>query len=377
MKRRISIALMAALLSGCIATSRDGFTALERSSASPSGFPLVRYAPGDAAGIAAIHAGMAPRPARHPMTMLALSGGGANGAYGAGVLLGWTETGKRPEFSVVTGVSTGALIAPFAFLGPAWDDELKSAFTDGRASRLLTTRGLRTLSKGSVYSGRPLRRLAESYVSEPMMAAIAAEHERGRELLIATADLDSQRTVLWDMGAIAGHGGPAARDLFIQVLVASASIPGVFPPAMIQADAGGRTIREMHADGSMINAFYVLPEDALLTLDGAPGRGGSIHILVNGKVDEEFAITRRSLLSVLGRSYDTLTKASWRASLSQVAVFGKRNDIETRVALIPPAAPASALDFSTRSMTALFELGRSRALKGEAWSDLRQRLLNP
>jgi hypothetical protein len=142
-----------------------------------------------------------------PLSYLALSGGGADGAYGAGVLNGWTAAGTRPQFSVVSGVSTGALIAPFAFLGPAYDATLRDVYTSGVAENLLNTPSIvRGLFGSGLFGNTHLRELVARYVGQDMLAAIAAEHAKGRSLLVVTTNLDTQRTVIWDMGRIAAIG---------------------------------------------------------------------------------------------------------------------------------------------------------------------------
>jgi hypothetical protein len=187
--------------------------------------------------------------------ILALSGGGAGGAYGAGVLTGLTLAGSRPRFEVVTGVSTGALIAPFAFLGPEWDEKLREAYGGGATGNLLQSRGVAALWDVGVFDGKPLRELVERFVTDELVAAVAKESASGRLLIVATTNLDREETVIWDMGAIAMQGGPAARDLFRNVLVASASVPGVFPPVMIQVEKDGQIYQEMHVDGGASTPF--------------------------------------------------------------------------------------------------------------------------
>ncbi|CAN5269262.1 patatin family protein [soil metagenome] len=302
--------------------------------------------------------------------MLALSGGGANGAFGAGVLYGWTQSGRRPDFSIVTGVSTGALIAPFAFLGPHWDAELKKGFTDGEAAHLLPFPFVRPLFRDSIYTGKRLRALVDNFVTPTMMAAVAKEQARGRKLLIATTDLDSQQLVVWDMGAIAARGGSAARELFATVLAASAAIPGVFTQVMIAAQMGNHVARELHVNGSTIGAFFALPDTALIVPTARGASGGSIYVLVNGKADDEFAVTKRSLMSLLSRSFDTASKATQRTSLATVAAFGQQNHVATFVAAVPPDEKSSSLDFRQPAMQSLFELGRARMVAGSAWVDL-------
>ncbi|MDF0488666.1 patatin-like phospholipase family protein [Sphingomonas sp. H39-1-10] len=368
-------ALLAASLltmSGCVTIPREPFTQADHAIAYPVGFPHVRYEINDPA----VRAMFRPDAAGTPPTMLALSGGGANGAFGAGVLYGWTQAGTRPEFSVVTGVSTGALIAPFAFLGPKWDAELRKGFTDGEASHLLPFPFVHPLFRDSIYTGKRLRALVDSFITPALMAAVAREQARGRRLLVATTDLDSQDLVVWDMGAIAARGGPAARDLFATVLTASAAIPGVFPPVMIDAQMGSHRAHELHVDGSTIGAFFALPDTALILPPGQTS-GGSIYVLVNGKADDEFAVTKRSLLSLLSRSFDTASKATQRTSLATVAAFGQQNHVATFVAAVPPDETSSSLDFRQPAMQALFELGRARMMAGTAWADLPASLKSP
>ncbi len=160
--------------------------------------------------------------AQQPFSILALSGGGADGAFGAGALVGLAHSGTRPQFSVVTGVSAGALIAPYAFLGTDWDDQLADAYTSGRAEHLLQPRGLGVLFGSSAYSGTPLEQLVDDHLSDARIKAVAREAASGRLLLVATTNVDTGETVVWDLGSIAMNGGAHAKALFRDVLVASA-----------------------------------------------------------------------------------------------------------------------------------------------------------
>jgi hypothetical protein len=189
---------------------------------------------------------------QEPLNILALSGGGAAGAFGAGAVAGLTRSGSRPEFRVVTGVSVGALIAPYAFLGPTWDKRLLDAFTSDAGEHLLQPRGLGVLLGSSLYSGAPLKHLVDAYVSNTMIEAVAREADRGRLLLVVTTDVATGEPVVWDMGAIAKYGGPAARTLFCNVLVASASVPGMFPPVIIRVQEDGMPRDEVHVDVAVL-----------------------------------------------------------------------------------------------------------------------------
>ncbi len=304
-------------------------------------------------------------------SVLALSGGGANGAYGAGVIVGWTQHGDRPTFSVVTGVSTGALAAPFAFLGPDWDDELQAAYTNGGATGLLSPRTLSAFRSPALFSSRVLRQLVEDNVTAELLAAIAVEHRKGRRLLVATTNLDTEETVIWDMGVLASQG-EAALPLFRDVLVASASIPGVFPPVLIAGLNGdGEVVMDMHVDGGVNTPFLAIPEDLLLWTGPTPHRsGGGLYIIVNGQVGRNVGVTPGRLSGILTRTYDSMSKASLRTTLAVTAAFAGRNGLPMSMSAIPDNVNASSLKFDAATMQALFELGRTRGTSGDAWSSV-------
>lgn len=308
--------------------------------------------------------------AGQPANVLALSGGGANGAFGAGVLVGWSESGRRPAFKIVTGVSTGALAAPFAFLGAGWDPQLAAAYADGGAKDILAWRQLATFASPSLYSSSALRKLIDRAVTPDMLAAVAAEHAKGRRLLVATTNLDSEETVIWDMGLIATQGGPQGLKLFKDVLAASASIPGVFPPVLIAGRAkDGRIVQEMHVDGGVNTPFLAVPESLLLwTRPADAAGGGDIRVLVNGQLGRREAVTPGKLSAILKRSYNSGSKASTRAHLTANAAFAQRNGLAFEVAAVPADAEANSLDFSDASMRRLFELGRLLGRTGKAWA---------
>ncbi len=194
-----------------------------------------------------------------PLNILALSGGGAAGAFGAGAVAGLTRSATLPDFAVVTGVSAGALLAPYAFLGPTWDARLRDAFTGGSGDHLLQSRGLGAVFGSSLYRGAPLKHLVDSYLSDAMIRAVAREADTGRLLLVATTDVATGEPVVWDLGSIARNGGPSARTLFRDVLVASASVPGVFPPVIIRVQEDGAPHDEAHVDGAATMPFFVPP----------------------------------------------------------------------------------------------------------------------
>ncbi|MGA3159498.1 MAG: patatin-like phospholipase family protein, partial [Steroidobacteraceae bacterium] len=216
------------------------------------------------------------------LNVLALSGGGAGGAFGAGALVGWSRRGTRPDFQIVTGVSAGALIAPLAFLGQDWDPQLAEAFSGSQTEHLMHRRLLGGLLGASVYDGKPLAKLVDHYVTDELLRAVAQRSREGRLLLVATTNLDSEEPVIWNLGLIAEQGGPVARRLFRDVLIASSSVPGIFPPVMISVQQGGRSFQEMHVDGSAINSLFFIPDVAAILPNPIESlHGGHLYVLVN------------------------------------------------------------------------------------------------
>lgn len=354
------------------ATPRAPFTADELSLAHPVGFPptvlvdaaAVGFAPGFQPQMEGLRDG--------GLDILALSGGGAQGAYGAGVLVGWTASGERPEFQIVSGVSTGALQAPFAFLGPTFDDRLRRAFSeDQTAAHLLRWRGPAMLWRPGVFSGAPLRTLVDRYVDDRLVEAVAAADAGGRRLLIATTALDSQRTTVWNMGAIARRGGPEATHLFRQVCLASASIPGALPPVQIEVEAGGRRFTEMHVDGSVTSPFFTVPENLLLWTGptGQQSKGG-LYVVLNAQVRPEFRVTPDRPVAVGKDSLIALNNAFARTALAATEAFCKRNGMRFQVATLPPSAVTGGiLDFRLATMRKLYAEGEADGRSGKAWTD--------
>ncbi|MGE3334916.1 MAG: patatin-like phospholipase family protein [Rhodospirillaceae bacterium] len=373
--RQIAATLFTLGLAGaCAAPARVAYTAAEQRGAVPPGFDHVRLSISDRAEAEKlVEYFRAERAARgRPLEILSLSGGGANGAFGAGVLYGWSQHGDRPSFDIVTGISTGALAAPFAFLGPAYDEALKAGYTSGQSADLLDFLGLLAFFRPSLFSGHPLERLVEGLIDDKVVAAVAKEHQGGRRLLVGTTNLDTQTLTLWDMGAIAGAGGPRATELFRKVLIASASVPGVFPPVMVEVEASGRRFSEMHVDGSAISSFFAVPDPLLLWTDqNAASLKARLYVLINGALDEEFAVTPNKTLSILERSFDVASKTNTRTELAAVAAFAERNGLALRVSHVPPGLNPSPLDFNQQRMTALFEQGRAAGAAGSAWGDMK------
>jgi hypothetical protein len=306
-----------------------------------------------------------------PLEILVLSGGGAGGSFGAGVLTGWTRLGTRPMFHVVTGVSTGALIAPLAFLGPSWDGQLTAAFSGADTGALLQSNWLGAVFGASAYAGEPLHRLVDRFVTDDLILAVAAEAAKGRILLVATTDLDREKLVIWDMGAIAAHGGKEARMLFRDVLIASASVPGVFPPVMIRVQSGAKVFDEMHVDGGTRSSMVAVPDGAAVSdADFAALRGANMYVLTNSKLGAVEETTPVNTVSILSRSVAAVLKKEARSNIQAVFAFSRRLDMKLRVSAIPNGFPhEKALDFDPSTMRILFDYGFQCATAQRVWGD--------
>jgi hypothetical protein len=298
---------------------------------------------------------------------LAISGGGSDGAFGGGVLTGWTQSGKRPEFAVVTGASIGALIAPLAFLGPSYDEELRKNFTTITAAEVFEDRTTRE----SLFDYWPLKRLIEQRATPKLLSEIAAEHRRGRRLLVATTNLDAGRRVVWNMGVIAERGDDKALKLFRDVLLASCSIPGFFPSVAIEVEADGKKFQELHGDGTLTAPFFVVPESMFAASGTSRPPLGQLYVLVNAKLSPDFRMTERNLAGILGRSIDVALTSALRAEIMLMYAGAQRNGIGLHVAHVDPAFNHPARGpFDGKYMQALFEFGVEHGKKGTAFEDV-------
>jgi predicted acylesterase/phospholipase RssA len=306
------------------------------------------------------------------LSILALSGGGAAGAFGAGAVAGLTRSGARPDFRVVTGVSVGALIAPYAFLGSTWDGRLLDAFTSDAGRHLLQPRGLGAIFGSSLYSGGPLKHLIDAYVSDTMIEAVAREADRGRLLLVATTNVATGEPVVWDMGAIAKYGGPTARTLFRDVLVASASVAGIFPPVVIRVQEDGTPRDEVHVDGGTTVPFIV-PAAFVEPF----GTGGvphpSVYIIVDGPLTEMTESRRLTAHAILARSIRSGLNQLMLTTLRLTAATAQRQGATLHFAAVPTTYPhVEFFDFSARTTRPLLRYAYGCAQAGRLWTELRR-----
>lgn len=370
MRARILLSLLSASLAlqGCATISREPFTEAQQVEATIPGIPGARFwadAPDAARRMSPAFAGAAGE-----RTMLALSGGSDNGAYGAGLLNGWSQSGTRPEFTIVTGVSTGALIAPLAFLGPDQNATLERIFTTVSGKDIYRGRfALAIPVSPSAATTRPLARLIASTITDGLIDRIAQEHGRGRRLFVGTANLDAQRMVIWNMGAIAASDAPGRYMLFRQVLLASSAIPAVFTPVMIQAEFGGRVISEMHVDGGTTAQILTLPDDAITGDRPAAGpRPLHIYMIVNNKLNGEFRMVNPRTIPIASRSISLNLRSSMVSTVGLSYLYAKARGIDFNISFIERDYPGEDRKlFDTAYMRGLYSHGVKLGQSGNFW----------
>lgn len=301
-------------------------------------------------------------------SVLALSGGGSDGAFGAGFLCGWTQTGKRPSFDMVTGISTGALIAPLVFLGPEYDRQLKKAYTTITANDIFS---FFALSRESFVDTWPLQKKISQTIDQQVLDLIAEEHNKGRRLYIGTTNLDSQSLIVWDMGKIAASGNKDALKLFRKIMLASASIPGLFAPVYFEVEIEGVKYDEMHVDGGVImSVFGYGPLFEVKTGGGkrSPEKN-KLYIIYNGQAAAKGQQVKRNLPSIIPRALLTLTKSHAWGDLYRLYTIAEKNGIDFNYICIPDNyTPATDTYFDNKEMNKVFDLGFEMGRGNCKWS---------
>jgi len=313
-----------------------------------------------------------PTDALPPANLLAISGGGDAGAFAAGLLGGWTVHGTRPEFKVVTGVSAGGLIAPFAFMGSRYDDVIRTVSTTVGPGDVFHRNWLTGLAGDGMADSKPLSRIIAKYVTPEFLDAVAAEYARGRVLQIGTTDLDAGRPVTWNMGAIAASKEPGALELFRKIMVASASVPGAVSPVMFDVEVDGRHFQEMHVDGGVISQVFLYPPRSLMELQKVTGtpfqREIRVYVIRNGRLEPEWSEMKRRTLRIGGRAINVLTQSQGVNDLSRIYLTAKQDGADFNLAYIgSDFKHPHEKDFDTDYMKRLFEHSYTLGARGYPW----------
>ncbi|MDD1520770.1 MULTISPECIES: patatin-like phospholipase family protein [Bradyrhizobium] len=368
------------LVAGCAALApRNALPEAAAAHIDPDGFHNIRYW-GDEATLEA--APLEPGPdkasealkgyqAGRPLNFLAISGGAEDGAFGAGLLAGWGDAGRRPTFHLVTGVSSGALIAPFVFLGRERDGQLRDIFTNYGRRDIFAVNVPSLLGGSGLVDSSPLAHLIEKYVDAEFLREVARERSKGRVLLIGTTNLDAQRPVLWDMGRIAASDSPEALDLFRKVLLASATLPGVFAPVRMKVLIGGKEYDELHVDGGVTRQVFI-PQSILRLVSGSQLQklavGARLYVIRNGRIQPQWEPVKDNVLAISQRSLSTLIKNQSIGDLYRIYTITRMNGIEFNLASIPSDFQAQSNEpFNLTYMRALFDRGFDMGRRGYPW----------
>jgi predicted acylesterase/phospholipase RssA len=308
-----------------------------------------------------------------PADMLAISGGGDKGAFGAGLLCGWSASGNRPTFKSVTGVSTGALIAPLAFLGSEYDELLRKIYTSVTLADIAERRTiLAAINNDGMADNRPLSGLISRSIGETLLARIAEEHRKGRILLIGTTNLDARQPVIWNVGKIAASGHPQALELCWSILLASAAIPGAFPPSMVRVEVDGTPYEEMHVDGGASAQVFLFPpsmRSVAHSMGVEMSRPGRVYVIRNSSLSASWSPVDRRTISIAGRAIDSLLHTQGIGDLYRIYVTAQRENFDFNVAEIGPDFQylGKKEDFDTLFMQALFDYGYNLGRQGYPW----------
>ena len=372
MLRRFLTLAFVSLLAGCATLSRLPAPPTSAAIATPASFQAnLRINPEDLRASSVVTAlyDKAIAASDGTIDIMALSGGGAGGAFGVGVLMGMKNAGVRPQFEIVTGVSSGALIAPYAFLGPAWDNAITEIYTAPETSNLVVRRGFGAIFQTSLYRTDGFTRWIDSHVTSQFMDAIAQESRKGRLLLVATTNIDTGASTIRNMGLITEQGGLKARQLFIDVLVASSSIPVVFPPKLIDVESGGQRYQDMHVDGGVAIPFFVVPANVALGDETIRQlQGANLYVILNSQVGIERATRVLKTTSIIPRSFQIDHVHRSRQNIALTANFATKHNMAFRLTWIPTAYRfQGSLVMDQPTMQSLFDAGVSLASSGRAW----------
>jgi predicted acylesterase/phospholipase RssA len=364
-------------LSGCVAvTTRDNYSVEELYSTKISGRDDLRFFPSRNPDLQAT-LGWSEAPPPVPdgrFDILALSSGGPDGAFGAGALKGLAQTANRPDYEIVTGISTGAIMAPFVFTGAQNDAILEKFYTSGEMAELVGQPNvLAALSGPALYSDAKIVPFVNRHINAALLRRVAAEHAKGRRLLVGTANLDANQLTIWNMGRIAEIGTQEALELFRSVIRASFSIPGALPPVEIESSSA-KPVRELHGDGGVIAYFYADPKlvPPAYRTPGKAARGKAararIDIILHNQIEAKPEAVQAKTIRLAGVSVSNLTRSGMRLLLDNTLRAAADEGVEVRYSFLPSdRRTVSSLEFDIAYMRDTFEYGYRRAVDGTLW----------
>ncbi|UPW19243.1 patatin-like phospholipase family protein [Agarivorans sp. TSD2052] len=299
---------------------------------------------------------------------LALSGGGINGAFSAGVLNAWTVNGNRPEFDLVTGVSTGAIVSIFAYLGSDYDQTLKNYYTNTSMSSLFELNSVLSMLGGKpALNTKGFEEKVRSYVNTETVAKLANERSKGRLLIIGTTNLDNEKMSMWDIGKIAQVGTQQSVEMIQNIIIASSSVPGAFPAQTIIVDDGKQRYEELHVDGGVSRQVFLAPQWAYHSpyLAGLPQH---VYVIRNGVLKPNYQIIENSLTEIGLRSISTMIRNQGIGDVEHIYHFSQRHKMSFHLAYIDNDFPLISEEaFTKEYMTSLYYYGYQNMLAKQLW----------
>ncbi len=325
----------------------------------------------------ALHSSCGVQPAadteHRPLNVLAISGGGSYGVFDVGFLDGWSASGTRQVFDVVTGISTGALIATFAFLGPQYDDFLRQSYVSATADDVYETRWLLSiLCSDSIARSIPLKRRIDAAITPKILKEIAEAHARGRRLYVGTTNLDTRRFVVWDMGAIASAGTPESLVLYRNIILASASVPGFFPPVLIDVEVDGQKYQELHVDGGTTSAVFIPMTAACFDpKKRCAGPGSHVYVISSGKLYADSDMVKRRFVTVTADAISAMVYSSARNDVFRIFNMALLFGMDFHLIAIPQEFHLNedSLSFDPAEQKKLFELGYEVGKTRKGWRE--------
>jgi hypothetical protein len=300
--------------------------------------------------------------------VLIIGGGVTNSAYGIGLLKGWLDSGSRPEFKIITGYSSGSLLALATFSGKEYEERLGNLFTSISTKDFIKQKGIFSILFGdSVNSSAPFAKKIDEIVDDKLLTKVAEEHRKGRRLYVGTSDLDAQEFVVWDMGALASQGGPDTVKMFRKIILASCSFTTMVPPVFFQVEAGGRRYDEMHADGGVIGGIfhvYQLTEGV-----SAPKEFRTrVYILNCCYMSPHSKQVEDNLTAIISRTIETNGSSRMAGDTYRMYAFAKEKGWDYNLAYIPEDfEPRQKETFDKQEMKRLFKRGYDDAAVGYKW----------
>ena len=316
--------------------------------------------------------------------ILVISGGGDWGAFGAGFLKGWQKVPSshplaKPEFDLVTGVSTGTLIAPFAFLGDEQSiEEIVNMYRNPKKDWVKQRGYLYFLPDNISFAEVPgLEREIRDHITVDMLRRIAKAGADGRLLLVNTTELDVGQPRVFDLVAEAQRVADSGQiERVHNIILASAGIPGAFPFRMIDG--------ELYVDGGVTgNIIYggrIAEEDSLPALwqKAYPNHGDPkfrFWVIFNNQFRPVPKPVAPNWLAVIQRSLETSTRAATATAvrhlfaMAEISRLKRKADVEVRIVSIPsdwfPPVPAI---FNKETMNNLADLGEKMGADPASWS---------